>query len=102
MCAIGYYWHAVQRDILALGLRAADMFTPKFTASEVVSLIVAAPQGSAIRDCLTEGYVSHRLVKALKQVEPPAKKTQTEFTSIAAYEAHRAKVFKIDGNSKPR
>lgn len=95
VCVIGYYWHAVQRDLIALGLRAADMFTPKLTAAEVLSLIVAAPQGSAIRDALSEGYVSHRLVGALKEQaaqEPKKKTAQLVFKSIAELEAHRAKV----------
>lgn len=93
VCVIGYYWHAVQRDILALGLRAADMFTPKLTAAEVVSMIVAAPKKSAVRDALEGGYVSNRLVAALKeQAAQPKKKTNTAFKSILDYEAHRAKV----------
>lgn len=94
MCVIGYYWHALQRDLLGLGLRAADMFTPKLTAPEVLSLIVAAPAGSAIRDALSEGYVSNQLVAALKAqaAQQPKKKSNSSFDSIAAYEAHRAKV----------
>jgi len=99
VCVIGFYWHAVQRDLIALGLRAADMFTPRLTASEVLSLIVAAPPGSAVRDCLSEGYISNRVVAALKEqaAKTPKKKTQEVFKSIAEYEAHRAKIFNRKG-----
>jgi hypothetical protein len=94
---IGFYWHAVQRDLIGLGLHAADMFTPRLTAAEVLSLIVAAPNGSAIRDTLADGYISHRLPVVLKEhvaAKPKKKKTQEGFKSIAEFEAHRAKVFK--------
>jgi hypothetical protein len=47
--AIGFHWHAVQREVLGLGLRAADMFTPRFTASEVVSMVMASSTTSALR-----------------------------------------------------
>jgi hypothetical protein len=32
--AIGFHWHAVQREVLGLGRRATDMFTPTFTAAK--------------------------------------------------------------------
>lgn len=40
-------WHWVERDLLALGLRADDIGTPKLTLWELVSIVVASPPGSA-------------------------------------------------------
>jgi hypothetical protein len=54
--AIGFHWHAVQRDLLVLGFRAADMFTPRLTAGEVISIVVAAPPLSSVRDAFNEGF----------------------------------------------
>ena len=103
MRAIGFHWHAVQRDLLVLGLHAADMFTPRLTAPEVVSLIAAAPPGSSICHVLDNGT----LLASLQQHQPdwltqraqpePVEKAQSVFDSIADYEAHRAKVIKHNG-----
>lgn len=69
--AIGFHWHAVQRDLLVLGFRAVDMFTPKLTASEVMSIIVAAPAASALRWSIDEGYTitDHLLATLSEQQE---------------------------------
>lgn len=69
--AIGFHWHAVQRDLLVLGFRAADMFTPKLTASEVISIIVAAPAASALRWSIDEGFTltDHLLATLSEQQE---------------------------------
>ena len=101
MRAIGFHWHAVQRDLLVLGLRAADMFTPKLTASEVLSMIVAAPPGSSVCHVLDNGTMLASLEtnqpdwRSMRK--PPAPEVKSEFTSIADYEAHRAKVFNRKG-----
>lgn len=41
-------WHAVQRDLIALQLRADDIGTPKLTLWELVSIVVAAHPGTAV------------------------------------------------------
>jgi len=102
--AIGFHWHAVQRDLLVLGLRAVDMFTPRLTAPEIVSLIVAAPPGSSVCHVLDNGT----LLASLQQHQPdwltqrskpapPAEKKKSAFKGIADYEAHRAKIFNGKG-----
>jgi hypothetical protein len=99
--AIGFHWHAVQRDLLVLGLHATDLFTPKLTAPEVLSLIVAAPPGSSVCHVLDNGT----MLASLETNQPdwrttrkqPAAEAKSEFTSIADYEAHRAKVFNRKG-----
>jgi hypothetical protein len=100
--AIGFHWHAVQRDLLVLGLRAADMFTPRLTASEVVSLIIAAPPGSSVYHVLDNGTMLASLQLnqpdwLRKEADDPPEKTQSVFKSIADYEAHRAKVIEHNG-----
>jgi hypothetical protein len=100
--AIGFHWHAVQRDLLVAGLHATDMFTPKLTASEVLSLIVAAPPGSSVCHVLDNGTMLASLETNQPDWrsyrKPVAPQQQSEFKSIADYEAHRAKVF----NNKKR
>jgi hypothetical protein len=54
--AIGHHWHAVQRDFLALGFRAADAFTPRLPASEVISIVYAAPPNSSVHHALSGGW----------------------------------------------
>ena len=39
-----------------MGFRAADMFTPRLTAGELVSIVMAAPTNSAIRYSFDEGF----------------------------------------------
>jgi len=41
-------WHAVERDLLALGFRADDIGTSKLTLWELISIVIAAPPGSAV------------------------------------------------------
>lgn len=118
MYAIGSHWHAVQRDLLSLGLRAADMFTPKITASEVLSIIVAAPPGSSVRYAVDAGWslTDHILATDLehragfidlpgRMVRPgvadevkPEKTAQNVFSDISEFESHRAKVIKAKRN----
>ena len=99
--AIGFHWHAVQRDLLVAGLRAVDMFTPRLTASELVSLIVAAPPGSSVCHVLDNATLLaslelHQPDWRTQHTEPP-EKSKSVFKGIAAYEAHRAKVMKHNG-----
>lgn len=54
------HWRAVHRDLLhtprmAWGCRQRDIFS-KFTVSEMVAIVVAAPPGSAVYHALTGGY----------------------------------------------
>lgn len=47
------HWHALVRDILALGYRASDMFT-ELTFAEMVAIVVGAPPSSSVR-CAVDG-----------------------------------------------
>lgn len=42
------HWHAVQRDLLTMGLHVDDLGTPKLSIWELISVIVAAPDGTAV------------------------------------------------------
>jgi hypothetical protein len=42
------HWHAVERDLLAIGKRADDILTPNLTLCELISVVLAAPPGTAI------------------------------------------------------
>jgi len=50
------HWHALVRDVLALGLRASDMFTERLTFAEMVSIVVGAPPTSSVRWFLDKGW----------------------------------------------
>jgi hypothetical protein len=54
--AVGRHRHALIRDLLALGFRAADMFTDRLTISEVISIVVAAPPTSSLRFFIDGGW----------------------------------------------
>lgn len=45
--AIRNHWNAVERDLLALGYHADDIGT-KLTTCELISIVVAAPPGTAV------------------------------------------------------
>lgn len=117
MRAIGFHWHAVQRDLLALGFRAVDMFTPKLTAAEVMSIIIAAPGNSAVRYSIDGGWsltdhviataneqslglvVPQRFQRpgALTEQQPPGSQingVRADVVSIADFEAKRARIIK--------
>lgn len=120
MCAVGYHWHAVQRDLLSMGFRAADMFTPQLSAAELISVIVAAPAGSAVRYAFDGGWslTDHLLATDMEhragfiglpgRVQRPgvpgesvsAKPAQNSFRNISEFEAHRAKVIKAKRNGR--
>ena len=53
--AVSHYWHAVERDLLALGFRADDIGT-RLQIGELVSIVIAAPPGSAVRDAMEQGW----------------------------------------------
>lgn len=42
------HWHAVQRDLLAMQLHVSDLGTPKLSVWELISVVVAAPDGSSV------------------------------------------------------
>lgn len=46
--AIKDHWHAVERDLLALGKTADDIGTPNLTLCQLISVVVAAPPGTAV------------------------------------------------------
>jgi hypothetical protein len=48
-------WHALVRDVLAMGYRIEDMFTT-LKLREMVSIVVAAPPGSSVRWYLDKGW----------------------------------------------
>jgi hypothetical protein len=50
------YWHALVRDLLALGYRASDMFTPRLTWAELVSVVVGAHPQTSVRFFLDSGW----------------------------------------------
>lgn len=52
---IGACWHALRRDVIALGYRAGDMFTT-LDIADMVSIVVAAPPGSSVRHYLDGGW----------------------------------------------
>lgn len=45
---IGDHWHALVRDVLALGYRTDDMFTT-LSVAEMVAIVAAAPPHSSLR-----------------------------------------------------
>lgn len=45
---IADHWHAVERDLLALGFHASDLGTAKLSIWELISIVVAAPPNSAV------------------------------------------------------
>lgn len=101
MRAIGFHWHAVQRDLLALGFHAVDMFTPRLSAAEIVSFIVAAPPGSSLCHVLDSATLMASLerqqpgwAKTKERQPDPPKSVRMSFNSIAEFEAHRAKAIK--------
>lgn len=53
--AVGFHWHALVRDVLALGYRARDIFT-ELDLGEMVSIVVAAPPDSSLRYHLDGGW----------------------------------------------
>jgi hypothetical protein len=50
------HWHAVERDLFALGRTADDIGTPKLTLWQLISIVVAAPHGTAVREAIDGGW----------------------------------------------
>jgi hypothetical protein len=42
------HWHAVERDLFALGRTADDIGTDRLTVCQLISVVLAAPPGSAV------------------------------------------------------
>jgi hypothetical protein len=45
--AIRTYWHAVERDLATMGLDADDIGTSKLPVTKLISIVLAAPPGTA-------------------------------------------------------
>ena len=71
---VGECWHALARDVLALGYRTEDMFTT-LTLADMVSIVVGAPPGSSVRHWLDEGWsrTDHLLANMQEQSAGVAK-----------------------------
>ena len=71
---VGECWHALVRDVLALGYRTEDMFTT-LTLADMVSIVVASPPNSSVRDALSEGWshTDHLLANMQEQAAGVAK-----------------------------
>lgn len=50
------HWHAVERDLISLGFKANDIGTPKLSLWEFISIVIAAPVGSAVREAMDGGW----------------------------------------------
>jgi hypothetical protein len=50
------YRPALVRDLLALGFRATDMFTPRLSFYELTCIIIASPPTSSVRYFLDGGW----------------------------------------------
>lgn len=42
------HWHAIERDLLALGKTADDIGTPNLTVCQLISVVLAAHPGTAV------------------------------------------------------
>lgn len=42
------HWHAVERDLLVLGKTVDDIGTPNLTLYQLISVVLAAPPGTAV------------------------------------------------------
>jgi hypothetical protein len=59
--------HALVRDLLALGRRADDLFTPRLSFYELICIIVAAPPNSSVRYFLDGGWSQEAQILANMQ-----------------------------------
>lgn len=99
--AIKDHWHAVERDLLTMGYHADDIGT-KLDTCELISIVVAAPPGTAVhhadptRWSKTEelianlgeqqaGLLSLDARYARPQVDSSPVKRLTEFDTLAPY-----------------
>lgn len=65
---VGACWHALRRDVIALGYGVDDMFTT-LDFADMVSIVVAAPPGSSVRHYLDGGWTrtDHMLANMQEQ-----------------------------------
>jgi hypothetical protein len=52
---VGECWHALVRDVIALGFRRQDMFTT-LDLSDMIAIVVGAPPTSSVRYFLDQGW----------------------------------------------
>jgi hypothetical protein len=52
---VGECWHALHRDVIALGYTREDMFTT-LDLSDMIAIVVGAPPTSSVRYFLDEGW----------------------------------------------
>jgi hypothetical protein len=95
-------WHAVERDLIVLGRRADDIGTAKLTLWELISIVVASPVGTAVREAKDGGWSqTDRLIANLGEqhagvlsltgryprpdVSPDQHQTRTRTTEKPAY-----------------
>ena len=52
---VGECWHALVRDVIAMGFRRQDMFTT-LDLSDMIAIVVGAPPTSSIRYFLDQGW----------------------------------------------
>lgn len=100
--AIKDHWHAVERDLFALGRTADDIGTPKLTTCQLISIVLASPPGTAVHHFdpnawsrtdelianLGEqqaGLVNLNARYARPQVDSTPVKPYSEFESLAPY-----------------
>jgi hypothetical protein len=95
------YWHALCRDVMALGYRVSDMFTA-LSWSEMVSIVVGAPPTSSVRFFLDQGWTreSHVLANMAEQqagiarLQQPYPRPGVEYRPAAS--AGEGKAFQAD------
>lgn len=74
---VGECWHALERDVLALGYRTDDMFTT-LSFRDMISIVVAAPPTSSVRWFLDGGWTrtDHLLANQQEQGAGVARLTE--------------------------
>lgn len=101
--AIRDYWHALVRDVLALGFTTADMFTT-LSVAEMVAIVVGAPPNSSLRYFIDGGWSREAQLLAnineqnagVANLQAPYERPGTEFKPAASGKAFNADVFTWD------
>lgn len=75
--AIGMHWHALVRDVLALGYRASDMFTT-LSVADMVAIVAGAPPTSSLRHFMDGGWSRTDHLLANMQEEKAGIATQVD------------------------
>ena len=111
--AIKNYWHAVERDLAALQLDADDIGTPKLPISKLISIVLAAPPGTAVHHFdpnawsrtdelianLGEQYAGVLSLNARYErphVDSAPVKPRSEFDSLAPYKGIQLEAAPVD------